>query len=394
MPEEPWLFDPGDAPAPPSEPSIAIRPGPERPLSKEERAFNRALARVQTLSRTLDEEKTRLDRLLVFHAAEIAPRCEQVVTSRTRLVRALAPFLDDRRLTKSQRRVLTAILREQLDEVLPHVESLDADLQALFQRIHDVSCAEAVQGEVDDARAEMAAMFDALGLDVEVPELRAGMAPEDIAAMAARLSEDLRRADEQRSQSAEPRRATKRELKEAERAKQYQQLRRDSLGAVYRRLVKQMHPDLEPDSAERERKSRVMQDVTAAYGRNDLRSLLQLELEWLGDAGVDAARLSDDKLRAYTAVLKEQAAELQSEVQSLRFHPRYAPLLTDSPWGFPVLLDGPSELRRLEAVLATLDAGLERLRSDHAIEEVRGAIREYQDAQKRRRAVGAWCQRG
>lgn len=393
MPTEPWLFDDDDVPAPPRERSLSIRPGPERPLSKEERAFNRALARVQTLSRALDEEKTRLDRLLAFHAAEIAPRREQVVTRRTGLVRTLAPFLDDRRLTKGQRRVLTTILAEQLDDVMPHVDALDADLQALFERIHEVSYADAVQGDVDDARADMAAMFDALGLDVDVPELRADMTPEDLAAVAARLSEDLRRADDQRSQAPEPRRATKRQLKEAERARQYEEHRKDSLGAVYRRLVKQMHPDLEPDPGERERKSRVMQDITAAYGRNDLRTLLQLELEWVGHAGADAARLSDDKLRAYTAVLKEQAAELQSEVQSLRLHPRYSPLVSESQWGIPMLVDGPGELRRLEAVLEQLAAALERLRSDDGIQEVRGAIREYQDARKRRRAPGGWRQR-
>jgi hypothetical protein len=309
MPTEPWLFDPDDVPAPPRERSLSIWPGPERPLSKEERAFNRALARVQTLSRTLDEEKVRLNRLLVFHAAEIAPRREQVVTRRTGLVRSLVPFLDDRRVTKGQRRVLTTILAEQLDEVLPHVEKLDADLQALFERIHEVSYADAVQSEVEDARAEMAAVFDALGLDVDVPELRADMTPEDVAAVAARLAEDLNRAGEQQSKAAEGHRATKQQLKEAERMRLYEEQRKDSLGAVYRRLVKQMHPDLEPDPRERETKSRVMQDITAAYGRNDLRTLLQLELEWLGAAGADAARLSDDKLRAYTAVLKEQAAE-------------------------------------------------------------------------------------
>jgi hypothetical protein len=393
MPTDPRLFELDDLPSASRGRSLAIRPGSERPLSKDERAFNRALARVQALGRALDEERDRLDRLLVFHAAEIAPRREQAVARRTALVRALAPFLDDRRVTKGQRRVLQQILVEQLDEVLPHLEVPDEDLQALFERIHEVSYADVVQGEVEDARADMAAMFEALGLDVDVPELRADMTPEDLAAVAARLSEGLHRAGEQSSRADEGRRATKRQLKEAERARQYDEQKKDSLGAVYRRLVKQMHPDLEPDPGERERKSRVMQDITAAYGRNDLRMLLQLELEWLGDGGADAARLSDDKLRAYTAVLKQQAAELQSEVQSLRLHPRYAPILSESPWGFPVLLDGPHELQRLEAVLEQLDAAVGRLRSGDALQEVRGAIREYQAAQKRRRAAGGWRHR-
>ena len=47
-----------------------------------------------------------------------------------------------------------------------------------------------------------------------------------------------------------------------------------------RKLAKELHPDLECDPAEREKKSRVMQEITAAYARGDLHALLQLELEW------------------------------------------------------------------------------------------------------------------
>src|SRR5436305_2095545 len=82
---------------------------------------------------------------------------------------------------------------------------------------------------------------------------------------AARLAHDLRRAEENNSSSSESRVKTKRQLREEEKARSYDQLRKDSLGAVYRRLVKELHPDREPDQAERERKSRIMQDITAAY---------------------------------------------------------------------------------------------------------------------------------
>lgn len=125
LPTDPLLFDPDNLRAPPADRSLAIRSTRARPLSKEERAFNRALARLQALSRELDEEKRRLDRLLVFHAAEIRPRTDRAVALRSGLVRALAPFLDDRRLTKAQHRVPRRILAEQLDDVLTHVEKPD-----------------------------------------------------------------------------------------------------------------------------------------------------------------------------------------------------------------------------------------------------------------------------
>jgi hypothetical protein len=172
LPTDPWLFDPDDLPASPADRALTIRSTPGRPLGKEERAFNRALARVQGLSRALDQEQRRLDRLLVFHAAEIRPRIDRAAALRVSVVRALAPFLDDRRLTKAQHGVLRRILVEQLDDVLTHLEKPDPDLQALFERLHHISFAQAVQDEIQEAQAGMAAIFEELGLDVDVPEPR------------------------------------------------------------------------------------------------------------------------------------------------------------------------------------------------------------------------------
>ena len=177
--------------------------------------------------------------------------------------------------------MLRQILVEQLDAVLSHVEKPDRDLEALFERLHEVSYVQALQDDMEEARRGMAAILDELGLDVEVPELRAGMTEEDVAAAAAQLADDLRRTEESRSAAERPRATTKRHLREEERARQYNEMRKDSLGAVYRRLVKELHPDREPDHAEREKKSRIMQDITAAYARGDLHALLQLELEYL-----------------------------------------------------------------------------------------------------------------
>ena len=130
-----------------------------------------------------------------------------------------------------------------------------------------------------------------------------------------------------------------------------------------------------------------MQEITAAYAKGNLHALLQLELEWLGASG-DAARLSLEKLRAYTELLKQQATELAEEVQSLRLHPRYAVLIVEGPFGFPVVIDGPREVERLDTINAQVRFALERLSSRDALEEVRSAIREYRDSEKRQTLAG------
>src|SRR5262249_17350305 len=110
---EPLLFDPDDLAPIPRDGSLTIRRPAARPLTKEERAFNPAVARVQALRISLDAEKQRLDRALLFHATELRPRVEQAVAMRGDLVRRLVPFLDDRRLKPAQRKNLRRILKEQ-----------------------------------------------------------------------------------------------------------------------------------------------------------------------------------------------------------------------------------------------------------------------------------------
>jgi hypothetical protein len=56
-------------------------------------------------------------------------------------------------------------------------------------------------------------------------------------------------------------------MREEERVGRFEQLRRVSIGAIYRRLAKALHPDLERDPDLRERKSTLMQEVTTAYAR-------------------------------------------------------------------------------------------------------------------------------
>jgi len=213
------------------------------------------------------------------------------------------------------------------------------------------------------------------------------MTKEDAAAAAAQLAHEVRRAQESRDVGKPEPRHEKTARAAEERVRRHEQLRKDSLGAVYRRLAKELHPDLERDPAEREKKSRVMQEITAAYARDDLHVLLQLELEWLGGQSGDAARLSREKLLAYTDLLKQQAAELANECQSLRLHPRYAALIVEGPFGLPVVIDGPREVERLETIIVQVRSALERLSSRDALEEVRSAVREYRDSEKRQTLV-------
>lgn len=111
---------------------------------------------------------------------------------------------------------------------------------------------------------------------------------------------------------------------EARREEEEAQLSR-SIREVYRKLASALHPDRESDPEERKRKTVLMQRVNEAYGKNNLLHLLelQLELEHIDQNAID--NLSEDRLRHYNKILREQVGELDDEIMfvEMAFKERY-----------------------------------------------------------------------
>ena len=88
-----------------------------------------------------------------------------------------------------------------------------------------------------------------------------------------------------------------------------------SIQAVYRQLVAALHPDREPDLAERERKTELMQKITVAYGKRDLLQLLELQLsvEQIDQSKIN--NIAEDRLKHYNIILQNQLEGLRQEVK-------------------------------------------------------------------------------
>lgn len=380
------LFDESATPHRALARNLTVRAQADRPLTKAQKAFNRLVAKVEQLRTRLDADRQLFEEALAYHAQHLRHRIQQVVSARTDVVRALVPFLDDRRLKKGDTRVLREILTSQLDEVLAHAETVDDDLRALFERLHGSNMKDAEEEQLRDARSEMEAMFADMGIDVDLSAFHPGMSETDVATKAAELVDDLKRQAAEAETRAQPnRRKSKRELREEERLRRADDARKVSIGSIYRQLAKVLHPDLEPDPAQRQRKSDLMQQLTAANANMDLHTLLRLQLEWIHREETDVARLTDERLDAYNLVLKEQVAQLELELAELPLHPKFQPLVEDlGPWGARVRTDGPAEARRLDAVAEGLRGALDSLQTPQALKHVRELIREQRAADKAR----------
>ncbi len=58
----------------------------------------------------------------------------------------------------------------------------------------------------------------------------------------------------------------------------------------------------------------------------DLRELLQIEMEWLGEESANLAHAGDEKLRTYSMMLKEQIHEIVQQTFQIPYESQYEPL--------------------------------------------------------------------
>ena len=131
----------------------------------------------------------------------------------------------------------------------------------------------------------------------------------------------MRTENESRQREAEARRAkrkktAKQQAKEDQMEAEAAHLKK-SIQEVYRKLATALHPDREPDPAERERKTALMQKVNVAYGNKDLLQLLELQLQVEQIDQTQINNIAEDRLKHYNKILKQQLEQLEQEVQGI-----------------------------------------------------------------------------
>jgi hypothetical protein len=92
---------------------------------------------------------------------------------------------------------------------------------------------------------------------------------------------------------------------------------KSAIRTIFRQLASALHPDREPHEQERLRKTALMSEVNAAYEKNDLTTLLRLQMQVSQVSPQSTARMADDKLIAMSVLLKEQVAALEEDLDQL-----------------------------------------------------------------------------
>jgi len=294
--------------------TVAIQPAAD--LTSAQKRFNTLLTRVSQLSTSIEM----LEALSVKHRSSHLSQMSAFQQQEDAARKSLLLFLDGRvhhgELTATQRRSATQIVLA-LCEALAHKQ--DAQVQAVFNQHHSEEDAQALVEEARAGAEHAKAVFEDL-----FGKPLAGV--DDLHTAEAVFEAGLRqhRAEQQRLE--DKRQAKKTKKKPTARQLKDEQQKMDAntaLRTVYRQLASALHPDREPDEAERLRKTALMSQVNAAYDRKNLSELLKLQLQLAQIDSASLSRIADDKLNAMCLLLKEQVEALEEDEAQAQFEIRH-----------------------------------------------------------------------
>jgi len=249
-----------------------------------------------------------------WHATEFGPLLLAHRELMVELVRLLDRRVDDKGFSKVDQQAMREMVCD-LAENLLHGQ-YEEEMKAVYNRNSDTD----LDTEEAQATANLKAMMEReLGVDLgDMDDMGDLDTPE---ALMQRLSQKMRERDEDEAratQASEPyhsqRKPTAKQARAQAQAQAEAENTSQSIREVYRKLASALHPDREPDAAERQRKTGLMQRVNQAYANKDLLSLLQLqlEIEQIDQSAIDG--IAEDRLKHFNKVLAEQLYELQDEV--------------------------------------------------------------------------------
>lgn len=306
--------------------ALAVQPGAQAALTPAQQRFNELLARIELLSGQIQRLEVWSDQHRYAHIQSLRESVQLAQAHRKSLLLFVHERLQTADFTDRQQRMARGLVRGLIDQL-----SASADPQV--QALADLYVSEEDTQEAADEQAEAAQRLrerieEALGQPLEKPSQY--QTPEEMMQAGMRQWQRQQQADDERKAA---KRAARKAQKQAQKAAQNKsaaahgevpvtRLReadaKSAIRTIFRQLASALHPDREPDEQARLRKTGLMSEVNAAYDRNDLTTLLRLQMQVTQASPQGTARVADDKLLAMCLLLKEQVAALEDDLEQLQ----------------------------------------------------------------------------
>jgi hypothetical protein len=283
-------------------------------LSKGQKAFNTLIKQIENRRAQLAAWEAAIPSYQQKYTGELLPLVDASVDLQVEMVHCLDRACDLKGLTKTERRTIADLITGLAGDIV--AERDDAELKAVYNKHSQSDYDEENAAHFMDMKDMLEGMLGTdLGDDLDMSS------PEEIIKRAQAKMQEAQMQFDADQQAREERRAKRKKTAKqlAREAKQQaeEQHISQSIREVYRKLASALHPDRETDPQERQRKTALMQRANDAYAKKNLLQLLelQLELEHIDQAAINS--MSEDRLKHFNKVLKEQLVELEQELMDV-----------------------------------------------------------------------------
>lgn len=105
--------------------------------------------------------------------------------------------------------------------------------------------------------------------------------------------------------------------KKLEKFEQVSKMVEQSLKKVYLKITAIIHPDREQDEIKKVEKTRLLQLANEAYEKQDLFSLLKMQIQVEQNQNISKKALSEEQIKFYQLALEAQSQKLQSQIDDI-----------------------------------------------------------------------------
>jgi len=322
-----------------------------KPQTRQQAAFQRLVQQIGEQRAQVAEWRTYGERYNQRVSSELLPLFARLREKRIAMLHLFDTQFHQRNVVRGrhQRAKLRDIILNLAHGLL--LEQYDEAIVALYDRYSDLSYED--QAELDKAISQD--MVEHL-FGVQLDDDDTGDSIEEIFAKAMRQQQE--EAKNKAESASRRRKSAKQTAAEEKRAAEKKEISL-SVREIYRKLASSLHPDRASTHLAVEEKTALMQRVNQAYDRGDLLELLNIQLEIEQIDANHLANLPAGRIEHYIQVLREQLAELKSELASLLMP--YRSLVPYTPRIGPAHVDKAmdAEIARLETDLRQADIDLE-----------------------------------
>jgi hypothetical protein len=362
--------------------TLMVQASAKAKLTPAQQRFNDLLARIELLSGHIQRLESWSDRHRYAHIQALREWVQQARVHRKSLLLFVHERLQTTDFTDRQQRMARGLVRGLIDQL---AASADPQVQALSDLyVSEEDTQEAAEEQAEAARQLRERIEEALGQPLNKPSQY--QTPEEMMQAGMRQWQHQQEANEAKKNAKRTARKAEKQAKKKNAAAEKGDVpaamlreldAKSAIRTIFRQLASALHPDREPDEQERLRKTGLMSEVNAAYEKNDLTTLLRLQMQVTQGSPQSTAGMADDKLMAMSVLLKEQVSALEDDLDQLQSR-------LSRELCVPVRADAD------EAVLAQ---SLQRLQADqrHIAESLESDLRRIQnDAELKRWLKEQW----